>query len=237
MPGTILEASSPGQPAAAREGEGEAAPAIANVAYFIGPDGEVLGRYQKKNLWHPERPHLSTDAESPHAAFDTPWGRMGLLICWDMAFPEAARALVADGARVIVWPSFWTASDCGPRAREMNPSAEHLFLNSVCAARAIENTCAVVLVNAGAEAGAEIAAPGAGEDDTADDFVGLSQVALPIVGAQGRMGPREGVSVVDVDMGVLDVAEGVYKVRADMCSEGWHYRDTLGRTGGRAAGR
>jgi hypothetical protein len=47
---------------------------------------------------------------------------------------------------------------------------------------------------------------------------------MPILGAVGKLeGSEEGVLVVDVDMEVLEVAEGSYKVREDIGREGWHY--------------
>ncbi|OAQ74031.1 nitrilase/cyanide hydratase and apolipoprotein N-acyltransferase [Pochonia chlamydosporia 170] len=208
VPGTLLEPET-------SSGSG-----LANVAYFIGPDGAILGRYQKKNLWHPERPHLAADIETPHTAFDTPWGRMGMLICWDVAFPEAFKALVADGARMIVSPSFWLADD-GGEGSDLNPDSEKLFLDNVCVARAFENTAAVVYVNAGAPKGSKD-----GKDGRGNTFCGVSQVTLPIVGRLGggeSMGPAEEMGVFEVDMGVLDMAESVYKVRGDMAREGWHY--------------
>ncbi|KJK81836.1 hypothetical protein H634G_03099 [Metarhizium anisopliae BRIP 53293] len=208
VPGTLLEP------------ETSSGGGLANVAYFIGPDGAVLGRYQKKNLWHPERPHLAADIESPHTAFDTPWGRMGMLICWDIAFPEAYKALVADGARVIISPSFWLADD-GGEGSDLNPNCEKMFLDNVCIARAFENTAAIVYVNSGAPKGSKD-----GKDGRGNTFCGVSQVAVPIVGRLGggeSMGPAEEMRIFEVDMGLLDMAESVYKVRGDMAREGWHY--------------
>ncbi|KAK0376762.1 carbon-nitrogen hydrolase [Colletotrichum limetticola] len=145
VPGTIVEPDGE---------EGADDLDLLNVAYFIGPDGAVLGRYQKKNLWHNERPHLTKGPE-PHGAFDTPLGRAGMLVCWDLAFPEAFRELIRDGARVR--------------------------------------------------------------------YCGVSQVAMPLVGALGKLGAEEAMEIVEVDLGLLDVAEEAYKVREDMRKEGWHY--------------
>ncbi|KAG5977413.1 hypothetical protein E4U55_006834 [Claviceps digitariae] len=226
VPGTLLEEYSPGTRDANNENRNGAAEArLANVAYFIGPDGGICGRYRKKNLWHPERRHLAADVVSPHEAFDTPWGRMGLLICWDVMFPEACRALVADGARVVVIPAWWMAEDGGEEGMRLNPGCERMLLDHVCVARAFENTMGVVYVNAGG--------PG-GEEENGGTFCGASQVAMPIVGrlrageAGGggggeSMGPGEQMRIFEMDLGVLDVAEGVYKVREDMAREGWHY--------------
>jgi predicted amidohydrolase len=77
-------------------------------------------------------------------------------------------------------------------------------------ARAFENTCAIVFANAGGP-------PGKG-------YAGLSQVTIPLAGPIARLGSGgEGMIVVDLDMGVVDVAEENYKVREDLAREDWHY--------------
>ncbi|OTB09434.1 hypothetical protein M426DRAFT_315991 [Hypoxylon sp. CI-4A] len=187
-----------------------------NIAYFIGSNGEVLGRYQKKNLWHPERRHLVSSAHQPHEAFDTPLGRVGLLICWDLAFPEAFRELISDGAQIICIPTFWTMKDVSDEGYALNSDGEALFLNSTVISRAFENTCAVVFANAG----------GPPEKGEKTNFAGLSQVGVPHIGSLGKMGRSEGMSIVDLDMDVLRIAENNYKVREDMKAEGWHYAYT-----------
>ncbi|KAI0386451.1 putative hydrolase, carbon-nitrogen family [Hypomontagnella monticulosa] len=201
VPGTIIEP------------EGDS---LLNIAYFISSDGEVAGRYQKKNLWHPERPHLVSSAHQPHEAFDTPLGRVGMLICWDLAFPEAFRELISDGAQIICIPTFWTMKDVSDKGYSLNPDGEALFLNSTVVSRAFENTCAVVFVNAGGP-------PGKAENT---NFAGLSQLTMPHIGPIGKMGRSEGMSIVELDMSVLEVAEDNYKVREDMKREGWHYAFT-----------
>jgi predicted amidohydrolase len=194
---------------------------LLNVAYFISNTGSILSSYQKKNLWHPERPHLTSSAHTPHVAFDTPLGKVGLLICWDLAFPEAFRELIAGGAKIIIVPTFWTLSDCNEAGLRHNPLSEQLFLESTIVARTFENTCAVVFVNAGA-------AVGKGKKGS---YAGLSQVAVPFKGAlpPGTMGREEGLSVSEVDMQILEDAEENYRVREDMGREEWHYKYTLTR--------
>lgn len=54
----------------------------------------------------PERDHLKSSQYDPHIAFDTPIGKVGMLICWDLAFPEAFRELIAQGAQIIIIPTF-----------------------------------------------------------------------------------------------------------------------------------
>jgi predicted amidohydrolase len=64
-----------------------------------------------------------------------------MLICWDLAFPEAFREMIAQGAKIIVIPTFWTLKDAGEKGMARNPAAEGLFLDSILTARAFENTC------------------------------------------------------------------------------------------------
>ena len=210
VPGTIVEKHKD------ESADGKGADILINVAYFISNTGEILGRYQKKNLWHPERPHLASSTHNPHEAFDTPLGKVGMLICWDLAFPEAFRELIASGAKLIIIPTFWTLNDCSPYGLRVNPLSEKVFLESALTARAFENTCAVVFVNAGAEKGKE----------NRGNYAGLSRVTVPFTGALGKETMdcgEEGMSLVNLDMEYVEEAEKNYKVREDMEKEGWHY--------------
>jgi hypothetical protein len=49
----------------------------------------------------PERDHLTGSGRNEHEVFNTPIGKVGLLICWDLAFPEAFRELIANGAKIM----------------------------------------------------------------------------------------------------------------------------------------
>lgn len=132
VPGTIVELHDAGT-------ENER---LLNVAYFISNTGEIIGKYVKKNLWGAiERDHLHSSTHDPHEVFDTPLGKVGLLICWDLAFPEAFRELIDKGAKLIIIPTFWTLSDCSEDGLAINPTSEALFLDSILTARCFENTC------------------------------------------------------------------------------------------------
>ncbi|KIW08462.1 uncharacterized protein PV09_01365 [Verruconis gallopava] len=182
---------------------------LLNAAYFIDDTGAVVGKYVKKNLWHPEREHLTSSTHEAHQVFDTPVGKVGILICWDLAFPEAFRELIAQGAQLIIIPCFWTLNDCTDEGKAYNPSSEALFLDSTLTARCFENTCAIAFANAGGPIG--------------EGYAGLSQVVIPFAGPIAKLGGNEGMAVVDLDMAVLDIAEKNYKVRADLAREDWHY--------------
>ena len=98
-----------------------------NTAVLIGPAGDLLGAYRKIHLFgygSEEQKVLSPGKEI--VAVDTPFGKVGLSICYDLRFPELFRRLVDRGAEIILNCAAWPY-----------PRVEHwLLLNR---ARAIEN--------------------------------------------------------------------------------------------------
>jgi len=78
-----------------------------NSAICVSGDG-VLGHHRK--VHQPLREDASYAAGSGFAAFDTPVGRLGMMICYDKAFPESARTLALDGAEIVMCLSAWPAS-------------------------------------------------------------------------------------------------------------------------------
>jgi N-carbamoylputrescine amidase len=72
-----------------------------NSAVLLGP--EAFGCYRKTHLWNKEKLLYEPGRELP--VFDTPLGRIGLLVCYDAWFPEAARTLAVKGAQIICIPS------------------------------------------------------------------------------------------------------------------------------------
>ena len=121
---------------------------------------------------------------------------------------------------MIIIPTFWTLADCSPAGLKWNPLSESLFLQATIVTRAFENTAAIVFCNAGGPP------PTSLYYNKDKNYAGLSQVTVPFVGGCGgetQGSTKEGMSVVPVDMAVLDEAEKNYKVRADISREGWHY--------------
>ncbi len=79
-----------------------------NVAACVS-GGELLGLHRKVHMPLDEG-RFTTPGEGPLVAFDTPAGRIGMLICYDKAFPEASRTLALDGAEVLCFLSAWPCS-------------------------------------------------------------------------------------------------------------------------------
>src|SRR5262249_5873162 len=81
---------------------------VHNTAFLLGRDGKVMGRYQKVNLPLTEQGHTRGDR---FPVFGTPdLGTVGMLICYDMVFPEAARCLALQGADVVFHPTLGGAA-------------------------------------------------------------------------------------------------------------------------------
>lgn len=83
---------------------------IYNTALVINPAGEVVGRYRKMFPFYPYED--GTSAGDQFLVFDVPdVGRFGLIICYDLWFPETTRTLAALGAEVILQPTMTTTID------------------------------------------------------------------------------------------------------------------------------
>jgi len=89
---------------------------VHNTSVLLGPDGGTLAVYRKIHLFDVDLPGMEHLKESkavrPGAEVvvaDTPFGRLGLSICYDLRFPELYRRQAAAGARVLAVPSAFTA--------------------------------------------------------------------------------------------------------------------------------
>lgn len=76
-----------------------------NSAIVVGGEG-VIGNYRKHHLWNREN-EIFTPGDQGYPVFDTHLGRIGVLICFDIWFPEAARTLALAGADVLCLPTNW----------------------------------------------------------------------------------------------------------------------------------
>ncbi|MDH4228032.1 MAG: acyltransferase [Deltaproteobacteria bacterium] len=79
-----------------------------STAFTIGPDGDIIGKYRKVHvpalpLWEEKTYFMPGDLGFP--VFNTPAGTVGVLLCWDIFFPEAFRVLALKGAEIIFVPT------------------------------------------------------------------------------------------------------------------------------------
>lgn len=96
-----------------------------NVCVLIGPDGAVVGKYRKVCLPRGEvEGGIAPGSEYP--VFETRFGKVGLMVCYDGFFPEVARELTARGAEVIAWP-VW---GCNPDLAAARACENHVYLVS-----------------------------------------------------------------------------------------------------------
>jgi predicted amidohydrolase len=98
---------------------------IYNVAALIGPDGKLIGKYRKVTLPRGEIEGGITPGNS-YPVFQTSFGKVGMMICYDGFFPEVARELSNRGAEIIAWP-VW---GCNPLLASARACENHAFVIS-----------------------------------------------------------------------------------------------------------
>lgn len=96
-----------------------------NTAALLGPEGTLVGKYRKVTLPRGEIESGITPGHD-YPVFDTRFGRLGMMICYDGFFPEVARALTIHGAEVIAWP-VW---GCNPMLAAARACENHVYIVS-----------------------------------------------------------------------------------------------------------
>jgi predicted amidohydrolase len=98
---------------------------IYNVAALLGPDGKLVGKYRKVCIPRSETEGgISSGTDYP--VFDTRFGRVGMMVCYDGFFPEVARELTNRGAEVIAWP----VAGCNPLLAAARACENHTYVAS-----------------------------------------------------------------------------------------------------------
>jgi len=118
-----------------------------NTAAVIGANGDVVGLYRKMHI--PDDPgyyekFYFTPGDLGFCAFETFLGRLGILICWDQWYPEAARLIAMAGADIIFYP---TAIGWHPQEKAANGAAQRDAWRTVQRGHAIANGLYVAAVN------------------------------------------------------------------------------------------
>jgi predicted amidohydrolase len=173
-------------------------------AVCLSGDG-ILGHHRKVHLPPGERGVFSPG--DGFAAFDTPAGRLGMLVCYDKVFPEAARALALDGAEIVASLSAWPVCRLRPARRIGDDRQVHHF-NLLDQARAVENQVVWVSANHHGRVGRLT-------------FPGHAKVVDPEGRVLATTGGRAGVALAQID------ARGAVRAARD---ELFHLGDRLPAT-------
>lgn len=151
-----------------------------NTAVIIDADGALMGSYRKNHI--PQDPGFEekfyfTPGDLGYPVWKTKFGTIGVLICWDQWYPEAARLMALAGAEIIFYP---TAIGWLPEEKEELGEGQHHAWQTVQCGHAVANGCYVAAVNrVGTEDGSEFWG-----QSFVSDFMGR-------VVAQGSVGETE----------------------------------------------
>src|SRR5438309_9916003 len=127
--------------------EKRAAGVYHNTAAIIDADGSLLGIYRKMHI--PDDPlyyekFYFTPGDLGFRVWKTKFGKIGVLICWDQWYPEAARLTALQGAEILFYP---TAIGWHPREKELYGVAQHESWELIQRSHAVANGCYVCAPN------------------------------------------------------------------------------------------
>jgi len=149
---------------------------VYNSAALVGPEG-LIGLYRKIHLYSREN-IMFAPGDLGFPVFDLPFGKLGMMVCFDWIYPESARSLMLKGAQIIAHPSNLVLPHC--------PDA--------MVTRCLENRVYAATANR------------TGREDRggiALSYIGKSEIVSPRGEILARMGSDEtGVAVADVDLTV-----------------------------------
>jgi N-carbamoylputrescine amidase len=178
--------------------EKRAAGVYHNTAAIIDADGSLLGIYRKMHI--PDDPlyyekFYFTSGDLGFKAWQTRYGKIGVLICWDQWYPEAARLTALQGAQILFYP---TAIGWHPGEKKKYGECQHNSWETIQRSHAIANGCYVAVAN---RIGHEQLA-GKGIEFWGQSFVaGTSGEIIAKAGAA-----KEEVLIVPVDLASVDTA-------------------------------
>ena len=171
-----------------------------NTAAVIDADGSLLGIYRKMHI--PDDPlfyekFYFTPGDLGFKAWPTKYGKIGVLICWDQWYPEAARLTAMQGAEILFYP---TAIGWHPSEKKKYGIKQHGAWETIQRAHAVANGCYVAVTN---RIGHEIL-EGVGGDGI--EFWGQSFVA----GTSGEIiakagSHKEEILIASIDLAHVDV--------------------------------
>jgi N-carbamoylputrescine amidase len=169
-----------------------------NTAAIIDADGRLLGVYRKMHV--PDDPlyyekFYFAPGDTGFKAWQTKFGKIGVLVCWDQWYPEGARLTAMQGAEILFYP---TAIGWHPSEKKEHGANQHGAWETIQRSHAIANGCYVAAIN---RIGLERPAGGDGIEFWGQSFVaGTSGQILAKASTT-----KEEILVVPVDLGAVDV--------------------------------
>jgi N-carbamoylputrescine amidase len=180
--------------------EKRAAGLFHNTAAVLDAEHGYLGKYRKMHI--PDDPryyekYYFTPGDLGFKVFHTRSAELGVLVCWDQWYPEAARLTAMQGAEILVYP---TAIGWHPEERDQYGERQHGAWETMQRSHAIANGCFVIAVN---RVGFEPDPRGSG----GIEFWGQSFIAAP----DGRVimrcpKDRETIAVEEIDLAEIDAS-------------------------------
>jgi len=169
-----------------------------NTAVAIDADGSYLGKYRKMHI--PDDPHFYekfyfTPGDLGYKTFKTKYADIGVLICWDQWYPEAARLTALSGAKILFYP---TAIGWLPSEKEEFGDSQYNAWETIQRSHAVANGCYVVAIN---RVGYEESPDG----NEGIEFWGQSFVSNPYgeLLVKGSVDKEENI-ICEVDVSIID---------------------------------
>ncbi len=165
-----------------------------NTAVVIEKDGSIAGKYRKMHI--PDDPayyekFYFTPGDLGFHPIDTSVGRLGVLVCWDQWYPEAARLMAMQGAEMLIYP---TAIGYAANDDEAEQQRQREAWTTVMRGHAVANGLPVIAVNrVGFEEDPSSQTPGI-------QFWGSSFVAGPQGEMLYRAAEEETTAIIDIDL-------------------------------------
>ncbi len=168
-----------------------------NAAVIINDEGTPLGTYRKVHPFADEKRWCRAGCEFP--VFDTNIGKIGIMICWDTAFPEVARCLALNGAELLVVSTNWEDPYEEPWDPADGINKHENDWDLMTRARAFDNTLHLVAANR------------IGGDGGVLTFFGRSKIIDPRGNVIAALDKREeGVISADLDLSLTRMHRETY---------------------------
>ena len=169
-----------------------------NTAVVIDADGSYLGKYRKMHI--PDDPHFYekfyfTPGDLGYKTFKTKYADIGVLICWDQWYPEAARLTALSGAKILFYP---TAIGWLPSEKEEFGNSQYNAWETIQRSHAVANGCYVVAIN-------RVGYEESPDENEGIEFWGQSFVSNPYgeLLVKGSVDKEENI-VCEVDLSIID---------------------------------